>query len=122
VQCYDPSQPRTSQWTDEETNFRDALISHFLDGNLPLCNGLKLNDFVPMILKSKQSRLAKKMKHAKLSTKYFHPTAGCIVDANASRELSRLEMDFLPSVPDPVERSEVSFHMQRECRVAGAPR
>ncbi|KAL3826282.1 hypothetical protein ACHAXA_004600 [Cyclostephanos tholiformis] len=116
VQCYDPSQPRTGRWTDEETRFRDSLISHFLEGNLPLGIGLKLNDFVPMMLKSKQSRLAKKMKHARLSTKYFHPKSGCLVDPSTAREFSRLERDFLSSVLDPVERSEVSFHMGREWR------
>jgi hypothetical protein len=34
VQCYGPSQPRTGRWTDEETHFRDALISHFLGGGI----------------------------------------------------------------------------------------
>jgi hypothetical protein len=68
------------------------------------------------MLKSKQSRLAKKMKHARLSTKYFHPASGCVSDPAAAAELSRLERDFVGSVPDPVERSEVSFHMGREWR------
>jgi hypothetical protein len=39
-QCYDPTIPRTGRWTDEELSFRDALISHFLEGSLPLSNGL----------------------------------------------------------------------------------
>mmetsp|Transcript_1459 Transcript_1459/g.3698 ORF Transcript_1459/g.3698 Transcript_1459/m.3698 type:complete len:1141 (+) Transcript_1459:269-3691(+) len=116
VQCYDPSKPRTGRWTDEEIAFRDTLISHFLDGSLPLGNGLKLNDFLPVMLKSKQSRLAKKMKHAKLSTKYFYPKGGCAPTDDAAIELSRLERDFVSSIPDPVERSEVRFHMGREWR------
>ena len=65
VAAYDPNLPRTGRWTAEEIEFRDALIGHFLDGNLPLGNGLKLSDFMPGLLKSKQSRLAKKMKNAK---------------------------------------------------------
>ncbi|KAL7549411.1 hypothetical protein ACHAWF_012685 [Thalassiosira exigua] len=115
VQCYDPHRPRTGRWTDEEIAFRDALIARFLEGSLPLGDGLKLNDFLPSMLKSKQSRLAKKMKHAKLSTKYFYPKAGCVNVAEGG-ELSRLEASFVASVPDPVERSEIAFHMGREWR------
>lgn len=116
VQCYDPSQPRTGRWTDEESLFRDALIAHFLEGSLPLMNGLKLNDFVPTMLKSKQSRLAKKMKHARLSTKLYHPVSGCIISVDAARELGRLELEFVNSIPDAIERSEINFHMGREWR------
>ncbi|KAL7534968.1 hypothetical protein ACHAXR_006183, partial [Thalassiosira sp. AJA248-18] len=116
VQCYDPSQPRTGRWSDEEILFRDTLISHFLSGNLPLSNGLKLNDFLPVMLKSKQSRLAKKMKHAKLSTKYFYPKMCCVSTVQCAQELSRMERDFVASIPDPVERSEVAFHMSAQWR------
>ena len=45
-QCYDPAVPRTGRWTDEELAFRDVLIGQFLGGNLPLGNGVKLNDFL----------------------------------------------------------------------------
>ncbi|EJK64845.1 hypothetical protein THAOC_14376, partial [Thalassiosira oceanica] len=65
VAAYDPSVPRTGRWTAEEIAFRDELIGHFLEGNLPLGSGTKLSDFLPGLLKSKQSRLAKKMKNAK---------------------------------------------------------
>ncbi|KAL9185757.1 hypothetical protein ACHAXT_003534 [Thalassiosira profunda] len=116
VPCYDPARPRTGRWTDAELAFRDALIGHFLAGALPLGEGLKLNDFLPNMLKSKQSRLAKKMKHAKLSTRYFRPQAGCVGDVDAARELSKLEQEFVRGVPDPVERSEIAFHMAREWR------
>mmetsp|Transcript_5444 Transcript_5444/g.10611 ORF Transcript_5444/g.10611 Transcript_5444/m.10611 type:complete len:1084 (+) Transcript_5444:1-3252(+) len=113
---YDPTTPRTGRWTPDEISFRDSLISHFLYGSLPLVKGLKLNDFLPNMLKSKQSRLAKKMKHAKLSTKYFHPKLGCIENKNDARDLSRLEANFVNGIADPVERSEIRFHMQREWR------
>lgn len=115
-QCYDPTIPRTGRWTDEELAFRDFLIAHFLEGSLPLSNGLKLNDFLSNILKSKQSRLTKKMKHAKLSTKYFHIKRGYLFDSNAAREFSRLEYAFIHVITDPIERSEIQFHMQREWR------
>lgn len=116
IQCYDPTIPRTGRWTDQEILFRDTLIRYFLSGSLPLSNGLKLNDFLPSMLKSKQSRLAKKMKHAKLSTKYFYPKTGCVELPQQAKELSRLERDFINSIPDLVERSEVAFHMSREWR------
>ena len=43
------------------------------------------------MLKSKQSRLTKKMKHAKLSTKYFRIKDGHLTPASRARELSALE-------------------------------
>ena len=131
--CYDPDFLRTGRWTKEEVDFRDALVALFLVGKLPLSNGLKLNDFLHNMLKSKQSRLAKKMKNAKLSTKYFFPKSGYIDGLNdqhaptatksyTAEEVSKLEMKFITSIRDPVERSEVSFHMQKEWRAHFAQR
>ncbi len=126
--CYDPSFPRTGRWTSEEIAFRDALVALFLAGNLPLTNGLKLNDFLHTMLKSKQSRLAKKMKNAKLSTKYFFPKSGFVDDSMtdgqltaatktySAEEFSKLETKFISSIQDPVERSEMIFHMKKEWR------
>jgi hypothetical protein len=127
--CYDPNFPRTGRWTNEEIAFRDALVALFLAGNLPLTNGLKLNDFLHTMLKSKQSRLAKKMKNAKLSTKYFFPKTGFVDDkpndgqlptattkSYTAEEFSTLEMKFIASIQDPVERSELIFHMKKEWR------
>lgn len=81
------------------------------------------------MLKSKQSRLAKKMKNAKLSTKYFFPKSGFVDDmANddqpasatpksyTAEEFSKLEAKFITSIQDPVERSEIIFHMKKEWR------
>ena len=129
IPCYDPSVPRTGRWAEEEIAFRDAIISQFLEGSLPLAKGLKLNDFLPNILKSKQSRLAKKMKNAKLSTKFFFPQTGHVEGEDKARELSRLESCFVRGIGDPVERAEIQFHMQREwrehlaerCAVLGIP-
>mmetsp|Transcript_16324 Transcript_16324/g.35278 ORF Transcript_16324/g.35278 Transcript_16324/m.35278 type:complete len:1158 (+) Transcript_16324:148-3621(+) len=128
--CYDPTTPRTGRWTDEELAFRDAIISHFINGSLPLSNGLKLNDFLSNMLKSKQSRLTKKMKHAKLSTKYFRIQSGHLSNnpngisnntqgaavAAAAKQFSKSEQAFIQATPDPIERTEISFHMQREWR------
>ncbi|KAL9185733.1 hypothetical protein ACHAXT_003510 [Thalassiosira profunda] len=113
---YDPEHPRTGKWSDEEIAFRDALVPHFVDGNLPLLNGLKLIDFLSAMLKSKPSRLTKKMKHAKLSTRHFHLESGHIPTPARAHELGNLEVEFVNSISDAVERSEIKFHMQREWR------
>ncbi len=129
---YDPSIPRTGRWTDEELAFRDALITHFDQGALPLSNGTKLNDFLSSMLKSKQSRLTKRMKHAKLSSKFFRIQSGYLMRERDSSRIdgagfvgsaregactfSKLEYDFINSIADPIERSEITFHMQREWR------
>ena len=113
---YDPASPRTGKWSDEEIAFRDEMVPHFVEGSLPLPNGLKLIEFLSSVLKSKPSRLTKKMKHAKLSTRHFHLDGGYIRDGSRAKELSRLELAFVNSISDPVERSEIKFHMQREWR------
>lgn len=53
---------RTGRWTLEEMSFCDKLIMCFKDGLLPVAQGTKLNDFLASVLRSKQSRLTKKMK------------------------------------------------------------
>ena len=113
---YDPANPRTGKWSDEEIAFRDSLVPLFVDGSLPLTSGLKLIDFLSSMLKSKPSRLTKKMKHAKLSTRHFRLDSGYIRDTNRASEVSRLESAFVNSISDPVERSEIKFHMQKEWR------
>jgi hypothetical protein len=67
------------------------------------------------MLKSKQSRLTKKMKHAKLSANFYRIRTGRLSPNDAST-LSGLESRFVNAITDPVERSEVVFHMQREWR------
>ena len=53
---------RTGRWSNEEMVYCDKLIYCFKEGILPVEEGLKLNDFLSSLLKSKQSRLTKKMK------------------------------------------------------------
>ena len=113
---YDPANPRTGKWTDEEIAFRDSLVPHFVEGSLPLPMGLKLIEFLSSMLKSKPSRLTKKMKHAKLSTRHFQLRSGYVREDDRAREVGDLELAFVNSICDPVERSEVRFHMQREWR------
>lgn len=58
----DGQELRTGRWTNEEMAFCDKLILCFKDGLLPVTDGVKLNDFLSSVLRSKQSRLTKKMK------------------------------------------------------------
>lgn len=106
---------RTGRWTVEEMAYCDRLIAKFSFGDLPLVDNVKLNEFLGNMLKSKQSRLTKKMKNAKLSSKTYARCAGCI-HANEAREMSSMEESFFNSIVDFQERAEVKFHMQKEWR------
>jgi len=110
------SERRTGRWTVEEMTYCDKLIEKFESGNLPIADGIKLNEFLGNMLKSKQSRLTKKMKYAKLSTKTFRRIAGYLQDVDEAREFSSLEESFFNSIQDLQERAEIKFHMQREWR------
>jgi hypothetical protein len=107
---------RTGRWTPEETAYCDKLIELFEGGNLPIPNGTKLNDFLSSMLKSKQSRLTKKMKNARLSARAYNRTVGYILRDDDAKEFSRLETDFFASIRCRMERSEIRFHMQKEWR------
>ena len=112
----DGSDLRTGRWTTEETLYCDVLIENFDEGNLPLSVGVKLNDFLANMLKSKQSRLTKKMKNARLSTKTYSHTNGYITNLDRAKEFSRLEKSFFDSIQCDMEKSEIRFHMQKEWR------
>ena len=106
---------RTGRWTPEEMAYCDKLIAKFQTGELPVTDGIKLNEFLGSMLKSKQSRLTKKMKNAKLSSKSFQRTSG-FLEHEEAREFSDLEEAFFQAITDPMERAEIKFHMQKEWR------
>lgn len=110
------SDRRTGRWTVEEMAYCDKLIAKFESGELPISSGLKLNEFLGKMLKSKQSRLTKKMKNAKLSSRTFQRLSPGIMDNNEMREFSELEDLFFQSIQCQQERAEIKFHMQREWR------
>lgn len=112
----DVSDLRTGRWTIEETEYCDSLISAFEKGMLPLPDGVKLNDFLSSMLKSKQSRLTKKMKNARLSARQYRLDIGHIPERELARDLSRKETEFFASIKCAMERSEIRFHMQKEWR------
>lgn len=107
---------RTGRWTTEEIAYCDKLIEHFSHGVLPIPEKLKLNDFLANMLKSKQSRLTKKMKNARFSGKQYVRTEGSTLSANEAREFSQLETAFFASIKCNMERSEIRFHMQKVWR------
>lgn len=107
---------RTGRWTQEETDYCDALIRLFEEGKLPIPEGLKLNEFLANMLKSKQARLTKKMKNAKLATRQYKRQVGYIVSVDEARAFSRLETEFFASIKCPMERAEIRFCMQKEWR------
>lgn len=107
---------RTGRWTLEEIEFCDKLVNLFKDGMLPLAQGIKLNDFLASMLKSKQSRLTKKMKNAKLSSKIFQGTDCFITEISECTDFSQVEDKFLHAIPDAKERALLKFHMQKEWR------
>ena len=107
---------RTGRWKTEEINFCESLISLFRDGQLPLKKGVKLNDFLTKMLKSKQSRLTKKRKNAKMSSQTYVPLSRYITHDATCHEFSKLEASFFHAIQDPVERAKLKFHMQKEWR------
>jgi hypothetical protein len=107
---------RSGRWTEEETYYCDKLIELFERGQLPIPNGIKLNDFLSGMLKSKQSRLTKKMKNARLSARMYKREDKNILTADVAIEVSKSEVDFFESIKCTMERSEIRFHMQREWR------
>ena len=110
------SECRTGRWTPEEMALCDKLVDRFKAGDLPIMDGVKLNDFLASMLKSKQSRLTKKMKNANLSGKQFKKTNGYIADFEQCKQFSELEDAFFRSLTDPQEQASVRFHMQKEWR------
>ena len=107
---------RTGRWSAEETHYCDTLVSKFMAGRLPLPDGIKLNEFLSSMLKSKQSRLTKKMKNAKLSSKTFRRTTGYLTSELEAREYSEAEDAFFHSLQNQLERCEMRFHTRKEWR------
>lgn len=107
---------RTGRWTTEETLYCDKLIEFFESGSLPITEGIKLNDFLSNMLKSKQSRLTKKMKNARLSSKAYKHGNGFLANFGAAKEFSELEKSFFDSIQCDLEKAEIRFHMQKEWR------
>lgn len=106
---------RTGRWAQEEIDYVDELIVTFNQGKLPLMDGVKLNDFLAGLLQCKHSRLTKKMKNARLSSKSYVRSTGCLEDDEAKR-FGMLENAFLQTISCAFVRAEVCFHMKKQWR------
>jgi hypothetical protein len=110
------SEHRTGRWSTEEITYADELSSKFEAGQLPLMDGVRLNDFLSRMLRCPKSRLTKKMKYSKLNSKSFKRTAGYINDPVAAAEFSAVEEAFFESVLRRHEKSDIQFGVQKQWR------
>jgi bHLH-MYC and R2R3-MYB transcription factors N-terminal len=105
---------RTGRWTDDEVKYSDELVNAFDNGQLPLAHGTKLATFLGDALQCKASRLTKKMKNAKLSTRSFE-LSPAILQTNSSasnREpLSILQARFVASMNCEYTQLELGFNL-----------
>lgn len=105
---------RTGRWSSEEVAFVDFIVGAFDQGALPIPHGVKLNDFLGEILLCKSSRLTKKMKNAKLSTRSY--TFKCpirVMDRVCCATLSSLQEHFLGSITSEPSQLELRFNMTK---------
>ncbi|GAX26332.1 hypothetical protein FisN_16Lh171 [Fistulifera solaris] len=110
---------RTGRWTNEEIAYTDYLVDAFDQGKLPVAQGVRLNDFLGDMLMCKGSRLTKKMKNAKLSSRSYElsPAIGDEKFVGVDTQLlSKLEDDFLKSIACEARRLELRFHTTKAWR------
>ena len=110
---------RTGRWTTEEIAYTDYLVDAYDQGKLPIAQGVRLNDFLGDMLMCKGSRLTKKMKNAKLSSRSYElcPAIGNEKFVGVDTQLlSTLEDDFLKSIASGACRLELRFHMTKAWR------
>lgn len=106
----DHQNDRTGRWSVDEVAFVDQVALAFDQGSLPLPHGVKLNEFLGDMLLCKSSRLTKKMKNAKLSTRSFvlKNEIKCLTDEECA-SLSTLQDKFLKSVSSEPMQLELKF-------------
>lgn len=110
-------QQRTGRWTTEERELVDFLSTRFDKGLLPLPHGIKLNEFLGDMLLCKSSRLTKKMKNAKLSTKSFVLGKSSAQFTTRDRELlSMLQDRFLSSLSSESTRLVLKTNLTKQWR------
>lgn len=108
---------RTGRWTEEEIAYVDHLVTSFDQGQLPIPAGTKLSVFLGDMLLCKPSRLTKKMKNAKLSTRSFEiniPTTE--INKEDFEVLSILQKRFIDTMPTEASQLELDFNITRQWR------
>lgn len=113
----DTDNSRSGRWTDGEIAFVDYLVEAFDKGGLPLPEGTKLSTFLGDILLCKASRLTKKMKNAKLSTRSFERKLETAMNKKEDLiELSALQDRFIGSLQTKVAQLELKFNLVKQWR------
>jgi hypothetical protein len=119
---------RTGRWNDEEVQFVDHLVLLFDQGLLPIPNDTKLSTFLGDMLLCKPSRLTKKMKNAKLSSRSFAMSSTITRNLMSStqvimsklredcRLLSGLQEQFIASLTPLSAQHEMRFNLQKHWR------
>jgi len=108
---------RTGRWTNEETALVEFLMTHFDQGLLTLPHGIKLNEFLGDLLLCKSSRLTKKMKNTKLSTRSFVLGKSCtLFTTKDCKKLSMLQESFLSSTLSEFTRSVLKLNLSKQWR------
>jgi hypothetical protein len=108
---------RTGRWNEDEVDFVDQLVTNFDQGLLPIPDGSRLSSFLGDILLCKASRLTKKMKNAKLSSRSFVlSSASRDVKPGDCQMLSALQERFVMSLPSLSAQLEMRFNLARQWR------
>ena len=118
---------RTGRWSSEESNLVDKLIKSFDAGLLPLPHGIKLNDFLCDLLSCRTSRLTKKLKHEKLSSRSYRSIAGSVlggginamngsISLQAGSSIQRAQTLFLRTLSPSWLQKELRFNISRVWR------
>lgn len=112
---------RTGRWTHEEVAFVDHVVQAFDNGQLPLSHGVKLSTFLGDILLCRPSRLTKKMKNAKLSTRSFdfslaQSGSKRVLGKEEYQVLSALQDRFIGSMQSKVAQLELKFNLVKQWR------
>jgi hypothetical protein len=111
-------QHRTGRWTDEEMAYVDHLLQMFSDGKIPIADGVKLNTLLCDLLLCKSSRLTKKMKNAKLSTRSFKLVSNPgEMNMEDCQILSALQNSFLKCQSNEIAKLELAFNVTKQWRL-----
>jgi bHLH-MYC and R2R3-MYB transcription factors N-terminal len=118
---------RTGRWNDDEVQYVDQLVTLFDQGLLPISNNTKLSAFLGDMLLCKPSRLTKKMKNSKLSTRVFTLSkdiggfqylqkSTSAAAREECRMLSALQEQFVQSLTSLSAQLEMRFNLQKHWR------
>jgi hypothetical protein len=113
---------RTGRWSGKEMEYVDFLLNAFDRGQLPLPNGVRLNDFLCQIFLCKSSRLTKKLKNARLSARTYQLAFAPALNNPQSKPLdyallSSLQENFLLSLSNEASQLELRFHLSKTWRM-----